>query len=471
MFENKDDNQDVLNKVALFEEMINEKSFTFFDVDDFEAIIDYYLGVDFKSKAIKALKIGLAQYPNDLALTLLKVDLLNSNQKFEESFKLLKDIEHLFPNNIDVIIAIGKLASILDYPLVSEDYIDQAFSLCSVDNEAKEILSDIAYEYLQMGLHHKAVLVMKEIISRDPNNETTLLEIGVAFHEANQLEESIVYFNDIIDENPYSYLAWFNLGTVYNAKEMWKDAMFSFDMCLVINEKFTAAHYGKASSYIQLKEYQKAIDTFNESFQFDHPHSFAYCSIGECYEKMGDFSKAIMFYEKSLEIDDSQSDAWIGIGVVRDLINEPLEAKKFMNKALKLEPDNAEYWYIYAELLTKIGLKEEAEMAFKKVVELDPKNIDAWIDYSNFLFDNDSKNKAIDEVQRAIKKNKDQQDLQLRLVAMQIAEGNLVEAKTNLVSLQNNAKISCEQLFEIYPEAKNIPEISIVIELYNDKES
>ena len=84
---------------------------------------------------------------------------------------------------------------------------------------------------------------------------------------------------------------------------------------------------------------------------------------------------------------------------------------------------------------------------------------------------NDSKNKAIDEVQRAIKKNKDQQDLQLRLVAMQIAEGNLVEAKTNLVSLQNNAKISCEQLFEIYPEAKNIPEISIVIELYNDKKA
>jgi tetratricopeptide (TPR) repeat protein len=469
MNENKDDNQDVLNKVALFEDMLNQESFTFFDVDDFEVIIDYYLGVDFKSKAIKALKMGLTQYPNDLALVLLKVDLLNSNQKFKESFKLLKEIEFLFPNNIDIIVSIGKLASVLDYPLVAEDYIDQAFLLTSNDVESKEILSDIAYEYLQMGLHHKAVGVMKEILLRDPNNETTLLEIGVAFHESNQLEESIVYFNDIIDENPYSYLAWFNLGTVYNAKEMWKDAMFSFDMCLVINEKFTAAHYGKASSYIQLKEYQNAIDTFNESFQFDHPHSFAYCSIGECYEKLGDFPKAIMFYEKSLEIDDSQSDAWIGIGVVRDLVNEPLEAKKFMNKALKLEPDNAEYWYIYAELLTKIGLKEEAEMAFKKVVELDPKNIDAWIDYSNFLFDNNSKNKAIDEVQRAIKKNKDQEDLHLRLVAMQIAEGNLADAKTNLVSLQNNAKISCEQLFEIYPEAKNIPEISIVIELYNNK--
>ncbi|MBM78931.1 MAG: hypothetical protein CL846_10665 [Crocinitomicaceae bacterium] len=471
MLENKDDNQEILNKVALFEEMIDKKSFTFFDVDDFEAIADYYLSVDFKQKAIKAIKIGLSQYPNDLALTLLKVDLLNSNQKFNESFNILKEIEHFFPNNIDVIIALGKLSSVLDFPLVAEDYIDKAFSLSIHDDNSKDILSEIAYEYLQMGLHQKAVLVMKEILYRDPNNETTLLEIGVAFHESNQLDESIQYFNGLIDENPYSYLSWFNLGTAYNVKEMWKDAMFAFDMCLVINEKFTAAHYGKASSYIQLKEYQNAIDTFNESFQFDHPHSFAYCSIGECYEKLGEFKKAIMFYEKSLEIDDSQSDAWIGIGVVRDLINEPLEAKKFINKALRLEPDNAEYWYIYAELLTKIGLKEEAEIAYKKVVELDPKNIDAWIDYSNFLFDNDTKNKAIDEVQRAINKNKDQQDLHLRLVAMQIAEGNLVEAKSNLVSLQNNAKISCEKLFEIYPEAKNIPEISIVIELYNNNKS
>lgn len=469
MLDDKSDNQDVLNKVALFEDMLSQDSFSFFDVDDFEIIIDYYLSVDFKSKAHEALKMGLNQYPNDLALILLKVDWLNSNQQFKNSFQLLKDIEYLFPNNVDVILSIGKLASVLDFPLVAEGYIDQAFFLVRNENESKEILSDIAYEYLQMGLHTKAVHAMKEILLRDPNNETTLLEIGVAFHESNQLEESITFFNKIIDENPYSYLAWFNLGTVYNAKEMWKDAMFSFDMCLVINEKFTAAHYGKASSYIQLKEYKNAIDTFNESFQFDHPHSFAYCSIGECYEKLGDFTKAIMFYEKSLEIDDSQSDAWIGIGVVRDLVNEPFEAKKFMNKALKLEPDNAEYWYIYAELLTKIGLKEEAEMAFKKVVELDPKNIDAWIDYSNFLFDNDAKNKAIDEVQRAIKKNKDQQDLHLRLVAMQIAEGNLTDAKTNLVSLQNNAKISCEQLFEIYPEAKNIPEISIVIELFNNK--
>ena len=186
---------------------------------------------------------------------------------------------------------------------------------------------------------------------------------------------------------------------------------------------------------------------------------------------MGDYSKALVFYEKSLEIDDSQSDAWLGIGVVRDLKNEPNEAKKFIQKAIKLDPENPEYWYVLAELLSKLNSKEEAEKAFKKVVELDPGNIDAWIDYSNFLFDNTSKIRAIKEVERAILKNKNQPELQLRLVAMQISAGKIIDAKNRLVKLQDTQKISCEKLYDIYPEAKNFPEITSVIQLYKDNTS
>ena len=56
-------NNDAINKVALFEAMLRDKSFTFFDVEDFELIIEYYLEFDFKKKAKKALEIALDQYP------------------------------------------------------------------------------------------------------------------------------------------------------------------------------------------------------------------------------------------------------------------------------------------------------------------------------------------------------------------------------------------------------------------------
>ena len=463
MFENPLSNDEILQKVVQFEDMLSEKSFTFFDVEDYENIIDYYIDLELNDKVLAALDFGLNQFPNDLTLSLIKVDVLNSKQLVDDSYMLLKSLEQFYPNNIDVLYNLGKIYAITDRIQTAKIYFENAVNLIRVNDSYNDLLSDIAYEFLQIGQNTQAIHVMKRIMEIKPEDESTLMELGIAYHESGLLQEAIIYFTEFIDNNPYSHIAWFNLGTLHNVKEDWKEALFAFDMCLVINEKFTAAHYGKANSYIQEKEFQSAIDTFNESFNFDHPNSYAYCCLGECYEKIGDFKKALIFYEKSLEIDDSQSDAWLGIGVVRDLNNQTLDALKFIEKAINLDSENPEYWYIFAEFLSKLGKIKEAEDAFKKVVELDPGNIDAWIDYSNFLFENTSKTRAIKEVERAIVTNKGDQDLKLRLIAMQIASGKIADAKSKLIDFQQNENSSIQKLFEIYPEIKNIPEIIEVI--------
>ncbi len=46
MFENPLSNDEILQKVVLFEDMLSEKSFTFFDVEDYENIIDYYIDLE-----------------------------------------------------------------------------------------------------------------------------------------------------------------------------------------------------------------------------------------------------------------------------------------------------------------------------------------------------------------------------------------------------------------------------------------
>ena len=463
MFENPLSNDEILQKIVQFEDMLSEKSFTFFDVEDYENIIDYYIDLELNDKVLAALDFGLNQFPNDLTLSLIKVDVLNSKQLVDDSYMLLKSLEQFYPNNIDVLYNLGKIYAITDRIQTAKIYFENAVNLIRVNDSYNDLLSDIAYEFLQIGQNTQAIHVMKRIMEIKPEDESTLMELGIAYHESGLLQEAIIYFTEFIDNNPYSHIAWFNLGTLHNVKEDWKEALFAFDMCLVINEKFTAAHYGKANSYIQEKEFQSAIDTFNESFNFDHPNSYAYCCLGECYEKIGDFKKALIFYEKSLEIDDSQSDAWLGIGVVRDLNNQTLDALKFIEKAIILDSENPEYWYIFAEFLSKLGKITEAEDAFKKVVELDPGNIDAWIDYSNFLFENTSKTRAIKEVERAIVTNKGDQDLKLRLIAMQIASGKIADAKSKLIDFQQNENSSIQKLFEIYPEIKNIPEIIEVI--------
>ena len=471
MFLDSNPENNAIQKVALFESMLKDKTFTFFDAEDFEIIIEHYYQVSFKDKARKALEMGLDQYPNDLTLLLIKVETLNASQRFEKSLKILLKLNKFYPNTIEVVLGIGKVYSILEIFPKAIDFFNEVHELILLDSSQNEFLQDLAYEFMQIGQNNQAIKVLKQILRTNPNDETSMMEIGVAFHEAGKFKEAVTYFKNTIDESPYNHLAWFNLATIYNIDENWKDAIFGYEMCLVINEKFTAAHYGKANSYIQLKEYQKAIDSFNESFIYDRPHAYAYCSIGECYEKIGDYSKALIFYEKSLEIDDTLPESWLGIGVVRDLNNQPHQAIKFIKKAIELDSENPEYWYLYAELLTKINKKKEAEIAFKKVIDLEPNNIDAWIDYSNFLYDNNSKSKALKEVKKGIENNKDDLDLKLRLVAMQISSGLIPDAKSSLSKMQHLDKNIFKKLIDIYPEVLKDKSMNQFFDFYNDNSS
>ena len=62
MFENPLSNDEILQKVVQFEDMLSEKSFTFFDVEDYENIIDYYIDLELHEKVNAALDFGLNQF-------------------------------------------------------------------------------------------------------------------------------------------------------------------------------------------------------------------------------------------------------------------------------------------------------------------------------------------------------------------------------------------------------------------------
>ena len=465
MFEESNHDEFSIDKVVRFERMIEKNAFSFLDVEDYESIVDYYLEIEFYKRARKAIDIGLAQHPKNLALSMISAEMLSQDQRYNEALNVLNDVLPFNPNNVELLLGIGRLYSIVN----DFNSADHFFNL-ALENSFEEremVLNDLAFEYQNMGNCEKAIDVMKEILLLNSENETALLEIGVAFNEVDRDEEAIRFFHQIIDSNPYSYLSWFNLGTIHSKLKNHEEALFAFEMCLIVNEKFSAAYYGIANIYIIKKEYRKAIDYFNVTFKIEQPHAYAYCSIGECYEKIGDYNKALTFYEKSLELDVCQSNAWIGIGVVKDLKDQPLEAKKYIEKALLYDEFNPEFWYIYAELLQKIGCTSEADDAFKKVVELDPNNIEAWIDYSNFLYENNALQKAVKTIRTAINNNSDENDdLHFRLIAMLIADNKLTEAKNKLhLILQKDTK-TASRLYEIYPQAKEIKEIVDIIALY-----
>ena len=99
------------DSIIKFESMIKSNKFLFFDTDEFESIIIYYLESGNSSMASKAIKMAVEQYPNNTSILLLKVEALIFEDKIEEAEKIIDSLLELDKSNSEIIIQKSRILS------------------------------------------------------------------------------------------------------------------------------------------------------------------------------------------------------------------------------------------------------------------------------------------------------------------------------------------------------------------------
>ena len=99
------------NSILKFESMLKSNKFLFFDVDEFESIIIYYLESGNTSLANKAIKMASKQYPENSAISLLKIESLIVQNKIDEAEKLVNKLFLLESNNSEIILQKSRIFS------------------------------------------------------------------------------------------------------------------------------------------------------------------------------------------------------------------------------------------------------------------------------------------------------------------------------------------------------------------------
>ena len=94
-----------------FESMLKTDDVYFFDAEDFEEIIHYYLNNGKISLGKKAIQIGLQQHPNSLELKLLQVEVLAFEDKFDAAETLLDEIQNINVTNEEIYIQRANIRS------------------------------------------------------------------------------------------------------------------------------------------------------------------------------------------------------------------------------------------------------------------------------------------------------------------------------------------------------------------------
>ena len=141
-------NQDFEKSLKRFEDMVSSGGHEFFDADELEEIIDYYMQWFNLEMAKKALDFALAHFPYSSSIKIKLAQYLSSQHNTVDALNLLNDIELVESNNSELYMTRGYIYSQTG---LSEQAIENYKKALPLAEFKDEVYVAIGIEFLKIG--------------------------------------------------------------------------------------------------------------------------------------------------------------------------------------------------------------------------------------------------------------------------------------------------------------------------------
>ena len=457
--------EEVKHAVQKFERMKKNNENYFFDVIEFETIIDYYIESNNSIKAFEAATLASEQHPHSVSLQLRKARVLLDKGRAVEALRLLKRLESIEPGNHEIYIAKGTAYGMLGDIQGAKKMFDYSLTLDTEDVE--NILFAITSVLQNLNYYEHLIPYMEKLIDLEPEFKAHLYDMAYAYEKIEDYENSIVYYLKYLDEEPFSDSAWYNLGIIYNKLESYEKAMEAYDFALAINSQNTFAIFNKGNILSNLERYSDAIPVYHEYLE-NEPDSFeAMTYLAECYEKIGEVVMARKYYQEAIELAPEFADPWFGLGVIALNTGNTDDSLIFFRKAVRLDDENPEIWYLLGKAHYSKGEKKAALRCFREALKLDSYYDEVWADLGTIILKDGLYLKALPYLEHAYKVTGDVPGINYLLASFYLHSGNTDKAFRHLSIAITLDKELFHDFEDIFPSRKYTRKIKKLLESNN----
>ena len=441
-----------------FESMLKTNDVLFFDSDEFEGIIHFYLENGKIALAKKAVKLGLSQHPTSVNLKLLQVEILVFEDKLDQAEKILNEIYDLESSNEEVYI---QKANILSKKDQHEEAIKMLEVALEMSYDEADVYSLLGMEYLFLEDFENAKQNFMKCLEADEEDYSALYNIMYCFDFLEEKQGAIDYLNTFLDRNPYSEVGWHQLGKQYFDLKNYAKALSAFDFAIISDDTFIGAYLEKGKVLEKLGRFNEAIENYVITMDLDDPTSFAYLRIGKCYEKLGLDELALKNYRQTVHEDPLLDKGWIAITDFFYKKGNHRKALYYINKAINIDSENVLYWKRYARINNKLQQLEEAERGYRRTLELGNYELETWIRRCDILINLGEFEAAVQNLLQAVEFYPETAEIEYRLAGLYFMIHEPEKGNTHLnnaLKMDSEYYIIIEELFPSIFARKSVKE-------------
>ena len=393
--------EEIKQVIQRFERMKRNNENYFFDVIEFETIIDFYLESNNPARAYEAAAIATKQHPNSVSIQLRKAKVLLDKGRAVEALRILKKLESIEPGNHEIYIAKGTALGILGDIQGARKMFD--LSLTKDSDDIENILFAITSVLQNLNYYEQLIPYLRRLMDLEPEFHAHLYDLAYAYEKTHDYDNSIQYYLKYLEEEPFSDSAWYNLGIIYNKIELPEKALESYDYALAINNQNSFAIFNKGNILSSLERYQEAIPVYHEYIE-NEPDSFeAMTYLAECYDKANNLQLAKKYYHEAIDLAPDYADPWLGLGIIALNSGNAEESHIYLKKAIRLDDENPEIWYLFGKAHYLKGDKKVALRCFREALKLDPFYDEVWTDLGKIILADGFISRALPYLEQAYK--------------------------------------------------------------------
>ncbi len=453
---------DVLHR---YQEMLQTGKQVFFDVYEFEVLIEHFLQTGDISNASSVIETGTIQHPGSNNLKLRKVQLLIDQGKYSDAIEILNVVENYEKCNYELYLLKGIASNFTGKHTEARVYFAKALEMS--DENRIDTLFSIAANYENLNDFNTALGYLEKAHKEDYNNLSVLFELAYCHDRLDDFSNAVKFYNNFLDIDPFSEITWFNLGIVFSKTNDFDKAVEAFDFVITLNEKYPLAYFNKGNALVNSNKYEEAIKAYTEYLPFEENKAETFCFIGECYERLGKSQQALDYYYKSLSADPNYSDAIYGIGIIHSIHENFTVSIEYILKAIAIDPNSSDYWFSLGSIYSKMKFHDKAIEAYRRSTFLDPYDYESWLNLSEIFYTRNLLSKAIKTLEEAYSYNSNVALVNYRLAAFNLLRQNKSEG---LMYFQKGIRYNFDDhsdIFKFYPEASEIKEIWELIKQFN----